>query len=550
MLSYEQQVACPHNQNLVAIFGKENLQIEGTGAPPTDVVVDAQYQKLNAIRADRANGFYLRNLTAQKTTFNAVYILETDGFVIDNAIGRWNDEYGFLTFADDHGIYVDCEAYGNGDSGVYPGAAATSTRTAATTSPGTPSRSATATRTTTRSATAAPPATRYGRTTTGSPRTAPASPPTAAFPDHPGMPQNHAKFERNDIGDNNADYYRYVRDGTCAKPPAERGYEQGVVCPAVGIPTGTGILNPGGNYNIWRDNWIYGHTYAGTSPPGCRASSATTPSWSAQFDTSHENRVYGNRMGVSPTGEKRANRIDVWWDGQGRNNCWQERPPRSEPAVLPRCGAGGAPAGPGPDRYIAEPGKVLKLYECNDYNLEEARIPGNCDWFGASGLERVEVQAALIEAVLLVALAALVWWRRATGRVGLAGLAAIVGRGRLGVFGTAAEGSPLTGIALCVLGAGWIVLGRAVRERGARVFGGFTVALGRGRPGQRDRPLAVDAAVDPGAAVVDPHPAGTHLAAVGAGPRDRCAGPPRPGGTRRQPGRGGRSRRLTPSALP
>ena len=31
--------------------------------------------------------------------------METDGFVIDSVVGRWNDEYGFLTFADDHGLY-------------------------------------------------------------------------------------------------------------------------------------------------------------------------------------------------------------------------------------------------------------------------------------------------------------------------------------------------------------------------------------------------------------------------------------------------------------
>lgn len=107
VLSYEQQAACPHVQNLVGIFGKRDMQIEGTGARPEDVVVDAQFRKLNAIRADRADGIYLRNLTAQRTTFNAVYIMETDGFVIDRVVGRWNTEYGFLTFADDHGLYTD-----------------------------------------------------------------------------------------------------------------------------------------------------------------------------------------------------------------------------------------------------------------------------------------------------------------------------------------------------------------------------------------------------------------------------------------------------------
>jgi len=56
VLSWEQQVACPHNQNLVAVLDKRDLQIEGTGAKPSDVVLDAQYQRLNALRADRSSG--------------------------------------------------------------------------------------------------------------------------------------------------------------------------------------------------------------------------------------------------------------------------------------------------------------------------------------------------------------------------------------------------------------------------------------------------------------------------------------------------------------
>src|SRR5690606_6878137 len=45
VLSWEHQLACPNVQNLVAILGKKDLQIEGTGARPEDVVVDAQYHK-------------------------------------------------------------------------------------------------------------------------------------------------------------------------------------------------------------------------------------------------------------------------------------------------------------------------------------------------------------------------------------------------------------------------------------------------------------------------------------------------------------------------
>jgi hypothetical protein len=114
VLTLQQQIDCPHNQNLVAIIHKTDLQVEGTGAAPTDVVVDAQYAKLNTIRADNSDGIYFRNLTAQRSQFNAFYIMETDGFVIDRAVGRWNDEYGFLTFAVDHGLYTHAEGYGNG----------------------------------------------------------------------------------------------------------------------------------------------------------------------------------------------------------------------------------------------------------------------------------------------------------------------------------------------------------------------------------------------------------------------------------------------------
>ena len=115
--------------------------------------------------------------------------------------------------------------------------------------------------------------------------------------DRPGTPQNHALFERNIIADNNGDFYRYVRDGTCARPSAERGYEQGVVCPVVGAPPGTGVFNPGGNHNTWRENWIYNNHHAGfvtTWSPGILSDQTD---FTDQFATSHHNRYYDNKMG-------------------------------------------------------------------------------------------------------------------------------------------------------------------------------------------------------------------------------------------------------------
>jgi hypothetical protein len=482
VLSYQQQLACPHVQNLVAVLGKEDLQIEGTGAGPADVVVDARFEKLNAIRADRADGFYLRNLTAQRTTFNAVYVIETDGFVIDRVIGRWNDEYGFLAFANDHGLLTGCEGYGNGDSAIYPGASS--------------DLNAGAGHEVARyaieisgcyghhnllgySGTAGNSVWAHDNVFTGN---AAGVATDSAFPDHPGMPQNHARFERNVIGDNNADYYRYVRDGTCRKPHAERGYEAGVVCPAVGLPAGTGVINPGGNYNIWRDNWIYGHDYAGFVTSWVPGFVRGDGSWSAQFDTSHHNRYLDNRMGLTPDGEARPNRLDFWWDGQGRGHCW--RGPSgagSEPVALPVCGADELPAGPPVDRYVAEPGKLLKLYVCAEYSQADQVIPGNCDWYGASGLGRIEVQVALAEAVLLGLALLAVWLRRSrTSRLGLglgsllAALAGLV----VGVLGVGLEASPLAPIGLALFGAGTVGLGWVVRATGRPGYGWLTVVLG------------------------------------------------------------------------
>ena len=66
----------------------------------------------------------MRNFTVQQAEFNAVYVLETDGFVIDRLTTRGNDEYGILAFASDHGLIQRTDNYFNGDSGIYPGSGA------------------------------------------------------------------------------------------------------------------------------------------------------------------------------------------------------------------------------------------------------------------------------------------------------------------------------------------------------------------------------------------------------------------------------------------
>ncbi|MEV6327257.1 right-handed parallel beta-helix repeat-containing protein [Streptomyces sp. NPDC051909] len=480
ILSYEQQARCPHNQNLVAILGKKNLQIEGTGASRLDVVIDAKYAKLNAIRADRSDGVYFRNFTAQRTTFNSLYVLAADGFVIDDVLTRWNDEYGFLTFASDHGLYKNCESYGNGDSGIYPGSASDINDGHGYDVP------------------------RYSIEITGCrshhnmvgysgtagdsvhvhdnefDHNMGGASMDSAFPGHPGLPQNHARFERNLIHDNNQNYYPNVADGTCAKPPVERGYEQGVVCPQISMPPGTGIITAGGNWNLYENNWIYGHQRAAFFLSAVPAFIRGESAWGKQTDTSHHNRYAGNHLGTDRAGNARPNRTDVWWDGQGGGNCWQSDTGASTPRSLPACGSRRGEVTGATDRLAGEPVKLAQLLVCADYNVQARRLPAGCDWYGARGLQRVETQLTLGIAAVLALVGTTLWWRRlrpsrlagAATLLGLAGLALDVVASTLALTPTL-----LPALALLLTGLWWTTLGLLLRPH-HRVFAWTTLALG------------------------------------------------------------------------
>ncbi|MDJ0385379.1 right-handed parallel beta-helix repeat-containing protein [Streptomyces sp. G-G2] len=466
ILSYEQQVRCRHNQNLVAILGKKNLQIEGTGSSRQDVVIDAKYQKLNAIRADKSDGIYFRNFTAQRTTFNSLYVLAGDGFVIDDVLTRWNDEYGFLTFASDHGLYKNCESYGNGDSGIYPGSASDINDGRGYDVPR-HSIEITGCRSHHNmvgySGTAGDSVWVHDNEFDGNMGGASMD---SAFPGHPGLPQNHALFERNLIHDNNEDFYPYVADGTCAKAPVDRGYEQGVVCPQISMPPGTGIITAGGNWNVYENNWVYGHRRAGFFLSAVPAFIRGEPAWSKQADTSHHNRYAGNILGKDKSGASRPNGADVWWDGQGRGNCWQDGPDGSTPGTLPQCGeARGAVSG-GSARLVGEPVKLAQLLVCADYNVQARKLPAGCDWYGARGLERVETQIALSVAVVLALAGGALWWRRLrvsrrgtlSSLLGLAGLALDVAGSTMTLTSTFV---PV--LALFLLGLWWTGAGVVLR---------------------------------------------------------------------------------------
>src|SRR5206468_2133286 len=113
-----------------------NLQLEGSTPNPEDAVIDsgkvsagnggpsgAGSKKDVALKVDRADGFVLKNVTVRHAKEHDVYVLETDGYLLNRVKFFYAGEYGQLTFAADHGLTQNCESAGSGDAAVYPGGA-------------------------------------------------------------------------------------------------------------------------------------------------------------------------------------------------------------------------------------------------------------------------------------------------------------------------------------------------------------------------------------------------------------------------------------------
>ena len=384
ILGYRGQLRCPHEENLIAILGdsdddgrcdaKCGIQLEGTGAAPADVLLVGDQRKNNTIRADHADGVLLRNFTVQYSDANNVYVLETNGFRFDRIVSRWSREYGFLTFVSDNGLYENLVAYGNGDSGIYPGSGPEGN------------------------------CTRYGieirnvdsygnllgySGTAGNGiwvhdsrfhGNAVGLSMDSAFPGHPGMPQDCAKFERNEIYSNNLDLYDSTRDRYCRVAYADR--DPKVVCPTVPVPVGTGMIIVGGNRNLVRGNRFWDNWRSGTRLYWVPALNRGETDPAKIFDTSNGNRYVANRMGVNRSGARDPNGVDFWWDEEGVGNCWQVNVgpggarPTSDPKKLPSC-PNRAPFRKANDK------KFFELVACANWNPLTQPDPPGCPWLRA-----------------------------------------------------------------------------------------------------------------------------------------------------------------------
>ncbi len=446
-VSYEYQVNCPNDQSLVFVQGRElagdppvppledrhgipdagacircNLQIEGSGLLPQDVLLDAAKKPAKTelkelgkpakdvgMRVDRADGFVAKNMTFAHALEHGIYAIETDGYLFDQTKFFYNGKYGALMFVTDHGMIDNCEAMGHGDSGVYPGAAADTGEDAADDAPvfypDAPRTSNTITHCDIHHNTLG-----YSGTMGNATRVTENNfydNGTAITTDslgaggHPGFPQDSARFDHNDIYSNNFNSFKKSSD----------------VVPSVPTPVGVGFFLPGGNNDefdhnrVW-DNWRRG-TMQLTLPEALGFGDGVMPD-----DTSHRNRYHDNILGLDPDNQPAPNGIDFWWDEArwedpanpgtfygAEDNCWYangdatpaiplRRTPRapSPPGRLPEDCSNESAGTTYPD-HIGELLTCFSAAESGDFDPK-----GNCIWFQTPpepGSPKAATQAAL-----------------------------------------------------------------------------------------------------------------------------------------------------------
>jgi Right handed beta helix region len=413
-VSYAYQFHCPNDQNLIAVIGRAlgpgsdpqppledrrgipnlgpcircNLQIEGSGPSPDDVVIEGGNPangnggpeggvKDVGIRADRADGFVLRNVTVRHVNEHAIYLIETDGYLLDRFKTFYAGEYGVLTFVGDHGLMQNCEAVGSGDSGLYPGAGAEGGEQR---TPGTPFRYTQEVR----FCDSHHNALGYSGTDGNSvhvdhnnfyDNAMGWSSDVFTAAGHPGFPQDSDLIEDNNFYSNN--FNPYVRGSD--------------VVPTVPVPVGTGMWIAGGNNNVIRnnrffDNWRRGAMlYAVPDAFVCDDPANQIPGCNpAQTNTSHRNSFHDNVMGLALNGAHQPNGQDFWWsDWPGTvGNCWfrntSYKPITSLPSPLPDCNNGTDPSlsvGKGNAEATAELLACLTVIDSKDPNAP------NCSWF-------------------------------------------------------------------------------------------------------------------------------------------------------------------------
>jgi hypothetical protein len=383
--TYQFHWDCKNSRNLIQVLGDSpedsdrecdqrcDLQIEGLGRTPEDVLLVGDRRKRDVLRADRADGIVITNLTAEQASFNGVDVVETNGFLLDHVVGRYNQNYGILTFTSDNGLYDYTEGYRNGDSGLYPGSGPeghclrygieirnSSSHDNVLGQSGTAGNGTWIHHS------------KWFDNGVGIVNDSFAS-------GHPGMPQDCSKWEDNEVFSNNTNFFERSNQEYCGRTPFEQRPREHV-CPQFQSPVGSGFAFYGANHNIVRNNRVWDNWRSGYRlfwvPGAVRGDTAPE----AQRDTSHGNRITENVFGLAPDGAALPNGVDVYWDEQGDGNCWQDNSGigggiTSDPDPLPDCDSGGSSG------LVSNPAKIGPETTCATWHPQTNPFPVGCTWF-------------------------------------------------------------------------------------------------------------------------------------------------------------------------
>jgi hypothetical protein len=456
--SYEYQVTCPNDQNLIYVQGREvvgepvvpplddrqgipeqelgdcvrcNLQIEGTGVKPEDVLLDAGtgytgkgpkakpggYSKHVVMRVDRADGFVGKNFLTRGALEHGFYNEEVDGVLLDRVKFFWSADYGHLSFTSDHSVIQNCEGFGAGDAVIYPGAAPETGSQATAFYPDAPRDNTVvkkcdmhgsalgysgsmgnAVRITNNHI--------YGNTTG-------IASDTLSSAGHPGFPADSSEIDHNYIYSNNLDLYR----------------DDAPVDILVTVPIGTGVIYPGMNDADVHDNHIFdnwrngtmlfsvpdsfvsgggaeGDIFPGVSCPGAPGNGLSTSCGNEFHDNSMGRmpqgfkppaavNMFGNVHRLDTAGRAKHNGIDFWWgelfdNGGPTMNCWYDNTgvDGTAASVTGPGEAGRLPGAPPqelPSDCATSVGnndavKLAYLVECGN-GPDEDTGPTDCDWW-------------------------------------------------------------------------------------------------------------------------------------------------------------------------
>ena len=412
-VSYAYQIKCPNDQNLVAVLGRANgkgsdpqpplderrgipnlgpcircnVQMEGSGVGPDDVIVDAGRvasgdggpigaKKDVAIRADRADGFVLRNVKVRHAAEHGIYVLEADGYA---ARALQGDLQRRVRRADLRGgPRRDAGLRGRGQRRLGRSTRARPRRPASRAR-----RAGDATTRRSRRCDSHHNASGYSGTAANAvhihhndfyDNALGFTTDVFTAAGHPGFPQDSDLIENNNFYSNN--FNPYVKGSD--------------VEPTVPVPVGTGLWIAGGNNNTIRNNRFWDNWRRGTMIFAVPDSTVCAPPEHqagcdpAKVSTSFRNKTYGNMMGRDPERAARPQRRGLLVGqlrGQHQQLLVRQQRPGRHRGQHRRATPGSLPSNCATSMGTGGPAQEAELRAClADFSVSPGAT-GGCPWF-------------------------------------------------------------------------------------------------------------------------------------------------------------------------